>query len=185
MTEGFWTHEEGSTIMFEYLVDTHPTRLDNALTQDDIKQICRLVRGGPIEEPGRDFLYEIVSNSRNGIDVDKIDYLLRDTQKINVPYCSFNHERIMLGTRVVDNQICYPENKAFEIKKLFDSRYNMYRDCYYHRVTQSIECLILDILMETHDILYNYLEAIYDPEQYLNLEDSVLHEVRLSTEPEL
>ena len=39
--------------------------------------------------------------------------------------------------------------------------------------------------METHDILYNYLEAIYDPEQYLNLEDSVLHEVRLSTEPEL
>ena len=61
----------------------------------------------------------------------------------------------------------------------------MYRDCYYHRVTQSIECLILDILMETHDILYNYLEAIYDPEQYLSLEDSVLHEVRLSTEPEL
>ena len=89
--------------MFKYLVENHPTRLDNALTEDDIEQICRLVRGGPIEEPGRDFLYEIVSNSRNGIDVDKIDYLLRDTQKINVPYCSFNHERIMLGTRVVDN----------------------------------------------------------------------------------
>ena len=67
--------------------------------------------------------------------MDKIDYLLRDTQKINVAYCSFNYERIMSATRVVDNQICYPENKAFEIKKLFDSRYNMYRDCYYHRVT--------------------------------------------------
>ena len=97
-------------------------------------------------EPNRDFLYEIVSNARNGIDVDKIDYLLRDTQKINVHYASFNHEIIINGARVVDDRICYPEKHEFEIKKLFDSRYNLYRDCYYHRVTQSHECLILDIL---------------------------------------
>ena len=41
----------------------------------------------------------------------------------------------MKSARVVDNQICYPEKYEFEVKKLFDSRYNLYRDCYYHRVT--------------------------------------------------
>lgn len=112
--------------------------------------ICNLILGGklyPVTE--RPWLYEIVSNSRNGIDVDKFDYLRRDTQKLNVLYCSFNHEVIMEGARVVDNQICYPEKREFEIKKLFDSRYNLYRDCYLHRVTQSHECLLLDILNET------------------------------------
>lgn len=64
--------------MLRYLIDTHETKLDGKLTDSDIDQICRLILGGPVE-PERAFLYEIVSNSRNGIDVDKIDYLLRDT----------------------------------------------------------------------------------------------------------
>jgi hypothetical protein len=53
------------------------------------------------------------------------------------------------------------------VKKLFDSRYNLYRDCYNHRVTQSFECLILDILNETNEKLYNYLDLIEDPEEFL------------------
>ena len=142
------------------------------------------MRGGPVDQD-RLFLYEIVSNARNGIDVDKIDYLLRDTQKINVHYASFNHEIIINGARVVNNRICYPEKHEFEIKKLFDSRYNLYRDCYYHRVTQSHECLILDILEETDEFLYDYLAAIADPEKFLDLEDSIIHEARISNEPEL
>ena len=32
----FWTHEQGSCDMFRYLVESHPTKLDNALTEDDI-----------------------------------------------------------------------------------------------------------------------------------------------------
>ena len=98
---------------------------------------------------------------------------------------SFNPEIIIHGARVVDNQICYPEKHEFEVKKLFDSRYNLYRDCYYHRVTQSHECLILDILQQTNGILYNYLEAIVDAEQFLMLEDSIVHEVRISDDPRL
>ena len=61
-------------------------------------------------------------------------------------YNAFNHDKVMRGARVINNQICYPEKDIYEIKKLFDSRYNLYKDCYYHRVTQSYECLLLDIL---------------------------------------
>ena len=61
-------------MMFKYLVESHPTKLDNMLSEADIDQICRLIHGGPVD-PDRPWLFEIVSNSRNGIDVDKIDYL--------------------------------------------------------------------------------------------------------------
>lgn len=78
------------------------------------------------------WLFEIVSNPRNSIDVDKFDYLRRDTQKLAVHYSSFNHEIIMKDARVINNHICYPIKHDFEIKKLFDARYNLHRDCYNH-----------------------------------------------------
>lgn len=43
----------------------------------------------------RHWIYEIVSNPRNGIDVDKIDYMLRDAKKLNVRYIGFNPKLIM------------------------------------------------------------------------------------------
>lgn len=47
------------------------------------------------------------------------------------------------------------------------------------------ECLILDILKETNGVLYDYLEVIRDPELYLDMEDSIIHEVRISDDTRL
>jgi len=89
----------------------------------------------------------------------------------------------MKGARVVNNEICYPEKHEFEIKKIFESRYNLHKDCYNHRVTHSWEALICDILMEAHGKLYNFLDLIRDPDEYKYLDDSILHEIRLSEDP--
>ena len=43
----------------------------------------------------------------------------------------------------------------------------------------------MDILEEPDEFLYDYLEAIVDPEKFIDLEDSIIHEARISTEPEL
>ena len=90
----------------------------------------------------------------------------------------------MRGASVINNQICYPENEIYEIKKLFDSRYNLYKDCYYHRVTQAYECLILDILKAARSI-FDFMAAIQDPKLYIYLDDTILHDIRVSTGPEL
>lgn len=37
-----------------------------------------------------DWMFEIVNNPRNSIDVDKFDYLQRDAKKLGVYHCSFN-----------------------------------------------------------------------------------------------
>ena len=67
---------------------------------------------------------------------------------------------------------------------MFDSRYNLYKDCYYHRVTQAYECLILDILKAARSI-FDFMAAIQDPKLYIYLDDTILHDIRVSTGPEL
>lgn len=117
-------------MMLHDILESNPT-LREQVTVADEELICSLIQG----EEDRGWMFEIVSNSRNGIDVDKFDYLNRDTQKTNMNYNAFNHDKVMRGARVIDNEICYPEKDIYEIKKLFDSRYNLYKECYNHRVT--------------------------------------------------
>jgi len=52
-------------------------------------------------------------------------------------------------------------------------------------VTQSYECLLVDILLETNIIVCDYLKAIWDPNLYIELDDTILHEVRMSDDPKL
>jgi len=149
--KGFWCHEKASTMMFRHIIETEKTGLlTEDLSDNDINHICDLILGekGSSQRP---WLFEIVSNPRNGIDVDKFDYMERDAQKSGVGHVAYDKYVLMRGARVLNNnEICYPESKDFEVKKLFDSRYNLYRDCYTHRVTMSFECLIIDILNETN-----------------------------------
>ena len=57
----------------------------------------------------KSFLYEIVANKRNGIDVDKWDYFARDCHCLGIPN-NFDLKRYMKFARVIDvnsrTQIC-------------------------------------------------------------------------------
>ena len=66
--------------------------------------------------------YEIVANGTNSIDVDKFDYLARDSRACGVA-CSFDHKRLMTFSRVLDNHICYHAKEAMNVYSLFNTRY--------------------------------------------------------------
>ncbi|KAF3630382.1 hypothetical protein FXO38_27178 [Capsicum annuum] len=54
----------------------------------------------------KQFLNDIVANGRNGIDVDKFDYIVRDTRACALG-CIFQFQRLMETIRVLGDDICY------------------------------------------------------------------------------
>ncbi|CAI7999426.1 Deoxynucleoside triphosphate triphosphohydrolase SAMHD1 [Geodia barretti] len=98
VVEDDWSHEEQSIKMFDHLIADNKLKEhmeDNHLGEEDEKFIKALIRGlktgkvATVEEHGRDqskrFLFEIVANKRNEIDVDKFDYFARDCHHLGIP----------------------------------------------------------------------------------------------------
>lgn len=75
----------------------------------------------------RGYLYEIVANGRNCIDVDKFDYLARDMINLFGVRKGFNFSRLWMFNRVIDDQICYHTSVNLDIYDLFQQRYQMHK----------------------------------------------------------
>lgn len=116
-----WEHEEGSVAMFDYIVKKN--RFDELMTElnlsegegGDLSFIKEMIigpnkEGQYIGRPRKkSFLYEIVANKRNGIYVDKLDYLARDFYHLGIKNY-FDHRHFIQFARVCDadgqNHIC-------------------------------------------------------------------------------
>ena len=90
-------------------------------------------------------LYQIVSNCRNGIDVDKFDYIVRDTKNTGIA-CSFNPYRLVSEFIIDKNEnIAFPKQSALDIKCMYDSRLIMHQTVYNHKTVKIIEEMFYDI----------------------------------------
>jgi deoxynucleoside triphosphate triphosphohydrolase SAMHD1 len=111
----------------------------------------------PKDLGSRKYLYQIVSN-KNGIDVDRIDYIMRDTHMIGLNY-GIEWLRIMKGSKISNNEIIYSEKVRTPIQDFFRTRYILYNDIYHHHAVRSIEHMMKEILQEIDDV-YGIKKAI-------------------------
>ena len=49
------------------------------------------------------WIFDIINNKRNSIDVDKFDYIMRDTKMMDLSYGVFDHSILLKNARVVDD----------------------------------------------------------------------------------
>lgn len=131
------------------------------------------------------WMFDIINNKRNSIDVDKFDYITRDTYMMNLSYGSFDHQILLKDARVIEDQIVYPTKHAYEVQKLFQSRYDLYKSIYNHLTVHSIEIILCDVLKAAQNVLYDFREVIFDPEQYTYLTDNILYEIQVSEDERL
>ena len=155
-------------MLIEYLIDEHNIDIES----ESVSRIKRLIKG---EKQGdeKGWLYDIVANKRNSIDVDKFDYLARDAYNTGVRSVYYDFDRLIKTSRVIDDQICYNIKNSFSLYSLLASRYKMFKQIYLHRVVQAIDFMVVDAL-ELANPVFHFEKAITDPKKYMKLTDNLL-----------
>ncbi|XP_046786577.1 deoxynucleoside triphosphate triphosphohydrolase SAMHD1 isoform X2 [Gallus gallus] len=208
-----WKHETASVEMFEHLITSN--KLEEIMEsyglilEEDIAFIKEQI-GGPIDETAceeswpyrgrpkeKSFLYEIVANKKNGIDVDKWDYFARDCHHLGIQN-NFDYRRLIKFTRVCEagNQkhICARDKEVGNLYDMFHTRNCLHRRAYQHKVGNIIEIMITEAFQKADCFfqiegskgkLYHISTAMEDMEAYTKLTDNIYLEILHSSRPEL
>ncbi|KAF4023613.1 hypothetical protein G4228_015186 [Cervus hanglu yarkandensis] len=209
-----WTHEQGSVMMFEHLINSNGLqdvmKRYGLIPEEDISFIKEQITGppaSPIKDSSKwlykgrpkekSFLYEIVANKRNGIDVDKWDYFARDCHHLGIQN-SFDYKRFIKFARVceVDNMkhICTREKEVGNLYDMFYTRNCLHRRAYQHKVGNIIDTMITDAFLKADPYIeiigsrgnkYRISTAIDDMEAFTKLTDNIFLEILYSTDPRL
>ncbi|XP_071817090.1 deoxynucleoside triphosphate triphosphohydrolase SAMHD1-like isoform X2 [Apostichopus japonicus] len=145
----------------------------------------------------KSYLYEIVANKRNGIDVDKWDYFARDSVHLGIPN-PFDWKRYLRFARVLHepdgSQICTRDKEITNLYDMFHTRYTLHRRAYQHRVNKILEAMIVEALKEANDYLLfpgtdgkmkKMSESIDDMEAYSKLNDHIMWTILCTTDDKL
>jgi HD superfamily phosphohydrolase len=102
--------------------------------------------------PKKNFIYQIVSNSLNDLDVDKLDYLCRDSYYLGTGQ-PFSIARIIEHIKIMNDNIVFPEKISYEIFKVYRSRYDMHKQFYNNKTVICIEHMLRNVLDKLDNIL--------------------------------
>ncbi|CAK9137776.1 unnamed protein product [Ilex paraguariensis] len=177
-----WSHEEMSLNMIDYIVDDHNIDIDSASLKK-VKEMIVACENTSKKLKEKCFLYDIVANGRNGIDVDKFDYIVRDSRACGLGY-NFEFDRLLETMRVMDDEICYRAKEYLTLQKLFSSRADLHRTVYMHPKVKAIEFMLVDALIKANDHL-NIASSVHDPAIYWKLDDSIVKTIETAPDDEL
>jgi HD superfamily phosphohydrolase len=179
MTNNYnYSHEQMGLTMLDYLIDDNYIDID----KNDINLIKNIILGSKTnisKLDSRDFMYEIVANGKNSIDVDKIDYLSRDMHYLFGKYKTYNFNRLLKYNYIIDNTICYDSKVDTNIYDLFQQRYNMHKDIYNNKKSKSIDYMICDILYYANNELH-IIDSINSPKNFMKLTDEIIYTIKYS-----
>ena len=140
-------HEIRGINIFKNIIKTNPV-INNRLDSKSIKFVCDLI--DPPKELQDNWIYQIVCNKVNHIDVDKIDYILRDSYHIGLPLQG-EFSRLISMVKVCDylDKKVLAWNKNYNMKfLLFSSRYRLHKQVYTHHTVKSFEYLLIPIIQK-------------------------------------
>ncbi|VDI15160.1 Hypothetical predicted protein [Mytilus galloprovincialis] len=193
-----WTHEYVSRKMIDYMMKKNTelaTAFKDRFPKDWVKRkafIKDLIDGEKTKrktkDKARSYMYEIVANKRNAIDVDKMDYFARDCHGLGMK-SNFDHLRFISQCRVMfssdipdETTIAVRDKEEHNLYELFHTRIGLFRRAYYHKVTKAVELMFTDALVKANDhLLFKNkngkkikMSAAYEhPEVYEKLTDNV------------
>lgn len=142
------SHEARSGSLLEQIIKEN--KILSSIIADDEVTFMKNIISPKTEHIG--FLYQIVSNNLNGLDVDKYDYIARDSNILGIP-SKFKSQRLVGHIRVIDDIICYPEQAICDIVDLYMTRYNLHKTVYSHKAVISAQCMITEIFSHLDKVI--------------------------------
>lgn len=124
------SHEELSLLFMEELNSELEGRLD----------LCLEIFKG---EYSKTFLHQLISGQ---LDVDRLDYLKRDSFFTGVTEGVIGSDRIIKMLNVRNDQLVVDKKGIYSIEKFLIARRLMYWQVYYHKTVISVENLLIKIL---------------------------------------
>ncbi len=91
----------------------------------------------------RKFFHELISSQ---LDVDRLDYLNRDSHYTGVSEGNVNVDRIIFHLNIVDDQVVVEEKAIYSIENFLNARRLMYWQVYLHKTALGAERMLANII---------------------------------------
>ncbi|RZV63127.1 MAG: HD domain-containing protein [Flavobacteriaceae bacterium] len=98
------------------------------------------------------FMCQLISSQ---LDMDRADYLRRDSFYTGVPEGNINSERLITMLNVVDNQLVIEEKGIYSVEKFLLARRLMYWQVYLHKTGLVAEQLLIRVLKRAKELTNN------------------------------
>lgn len=147
MEKFFREHHETWTERIILAPDTGVNRLLTEFDRDLPRMVVDALHGRA--EPL--WLNHIISSQ---MDADRFDYLLRDSHMTGVKYGIFDLERLLMLLRVgsTGDRIVVSTKGVLPVEKYLQSRYQMYRQVYFHKTVTAAEAMLMGVLSRARDM---------------------------------
>lgn len=97
----------------------------------------------------RKFMYQLISGQ---IDMDRADYLKRDSFYTGVAEGNINSERIITMLSVVNDELVIEEKGIYSVEKFLVARRLMYWQVYLHKTSLAAEQLLIRVLQRAKEL---------------------------------
>lgn len=119
------------------------------------------------------FLHQLVSSQ---LDMDRLDYLSRDSFYSGVTEGKIGSERIIKMLNVVDDTLVIEEKGIYSIEKFIVARRLMYWQVYLHKTVLSAEFMLVNVLKRAKELVKNGESLFASPSLKLFLENDFQHQ---------
>ncbi len=141
------THEEISMMMMEQI---------NAEMNGALNLALMIYK----DEYNKKFLHQLISSQ---LDMDRLDYLRRDSFFTGVQEASIGSARIIKLLDVVDDRLVVNAKGIYSLENYLTSRRLMYWQVYLHKTTVAYEKLLVNCLQRAHDLAQQGKEVFSTP----------------------
>ena len=168
-------HHEDFTIETVLSDETEVGNLLSSYSSDLAPRVADIIRGNfrPMA------LAQLVSSQ---LDVDRMDYLLRDSLMTGVKYGVFDLEWIIKSIEIneADDQLYVSARGLYAVEDYLQARYYMFRQVYFHRTLRAAEIILKAILRRALQLFQNGQPVWHSPgtafERILSGEKLILKE---------